>query len=58
MDKVKIVRGRIKAAQDRQKSYADQHRKEMTYEVGDNVFLRVQPWKRVIKFGKKGKLSP
>ena len=58
VDKVKIVRGRIKAAQDRQKSYADQHRREMMYEVGDNVFLRVSPWKGVIRFGKKGKLSP
>ena len=28
------------------------------YEVGDNVFLRVLPWKGVIRFGKKGKLSP
>ena len=38
-DKVKIVRGRIKAAQDRQKSYVDQHCREMTYKVGDKVFV-------------------
>ena len=49
MDKVKIVRGRIKDAQDRQKSYVDQHSREMTYEVGENVFLRVSPWKGVIR---------
>ena len=30
----------------------------MTYEVGNNAFLRFSPWKGVIRFGKKGKLSP
>ncbi|KAK8972766.1 hypothetical protein V6N11_055129 [Hibiscus sabdariffa] len=28
------------------------------YEVGDKVFLKVSPWKKVIRFGKKGKPSP
>ncbi|MBN8156860.1 hypothetical protein J0J30_22900, partial [Vibrio vulnificus] len=54
MDKVKIIRTRIKAAQDRQKSYTDQHRRNMECKV----FLRVSPWKGVIKYRKKGKLSP
>ena len=58
VDKVNIIKGRLKAAQDRQKSYTDQHRREMTYEVGDKMFLRVSPWKGIIRFGKKGKLSP
>ena len=57
-DKVKVIRSKLKAAQDRQKSYVDQHRREMEYNVGDKVFLRVSPWKRVLRFGKKGKLSP
>ena len=39
VDKVNVVRSRIKAAQDRQKSYADQHRREMNYAVSDKVFL-------------------
>ena len=30
----------------------------MDYNVGDKVFLRVSPWKVVLRFGKKGKLSP
>ena len=58
VDKVNIVKGRLKAAQDRQKSYADQHRREMEYNVGEKVFLRVSPWKGVIRFGQKGKLTP
>ena len=26
--------------------------------MGDHVFLRISPWKGVLRFGKKGKLSP
>ncbi|XP_057999080.1 uncharacterized protein LOC131177918 [Hevea brasiliensis] len=43
---------------DRQKSYADLKRKDIEYEVGDKVFLKVLPWKKVLRFGKKSKLSP
>ena len=56
--KIQIIRQRLKAANDRQKSYADLKRKDIEYEVGDKVFLKVSPWKKVPKFGKKGKLSP
>ncbi|GJU73162.1 putative reverse transcriptase domain-containing protein [Tanacetum coccineum] len=43
---------------DRQKSYADNRRKPLEFEVGDQVLLRVSPWKGVMLFGKKGKLAP
>ena len=46
------------AAQDRQKSYADKKRRPMTFEVGDSVLLKFSPWKGLIRFGKRGKLSP
>ena len=58
MDKVDTIKSKLKAVQDRQKSYADQHRKEMEYQIGDKVFLKVSPWKGVLRFGNKGKLSP
>ena len=45
-------------AQNRQKSYADPKRRNVEFQVGDYVFLRVSPWKGVRRFGKKGKLSP
>jgi len=57
-DQVTIIRDRMKAAQDRQKSYADQRRRPLDFAVGDHVFLRVSPWKGVKRFGIKGKLSP
>ncbi|KAL0448840.1 UNVERIFIED_CONTAM: Transposon Ty3-G Gag-Pol polyprotein [Sesamum latifolium] len=43
VEKIKIVKKCLKAAQDRWKSYADKHRKEMEYEIGDKVFLNVSP---------------
>ncbi|GKE77720.1 putative reverse transcriptase domain-containing protein, partial [Tanacetum coccineum] len=42
----------------RQKSYADVRRKPMEVSVGDMVMLKVSPWKGVIRFRKRGKLSP
>ena len=47
----------LRAAQDRQSSYADLHRREISYDVGDIVFLKVSLWKGVARVGKKGKLS-
>ena len=58
MDKVNIVKEKLKAAQDRQKRYVDQNRREMEYQVGEKVFLKVSPWKGVMRFSNKGKLSP
>ena len=43
VDKVNVVKSKLKIAQDRQKSYFDQHRREMEYQVGEKVFLRVSP---------------
>ncbi|GKD69186.1 reverse transcriptase domain-containing protein, partial [Tanacetum coccineum] len=58
MDKVVVIRDRLKAARDRQKSYADNRRKPLEFQVGDHVMLKVSPWKGVVRFGKKGKLAP
>ncbi|XP_017639728.1 uncharacterized protein LOC108481065 [Gossypium arboreum] len=40
------------------KSYADLKRKDIKYSVEDKVFLKVSPWKKILRFGLKGKLSP
>ncbi|XP_038891657.1 uncharacterized protein LOC120081050 [Benincasa hispida] len=45
-------------AQSRQKSYADVRQKDMEFEVGDKVFLKVAPMKRVLRFGRKRNISP
>ena len=41
-----------------QKSYADSRRRNLKFEVGDMVFLKVAPMKGVVRFERKGKLSP
>ena len=58
INKVKLIRERMLAAQSRQKAYVDNRRKDLEFMVGDQVFLKVSPMKGVMRFGKKGKLSP
>ena len=52
-DVVAKIRERIKIAQDRQKSYADNQRKKLEFAVGDKVFLKIAPMKGIMRFGKK-----
>ena len=56
-EKVRIIQQRLKAASDRQKSYVDLKRNDIEYKVRDKVFLKVSPWRKILQFGKKGKLS-
>ncbi|XP_068336583.1 uncharacterized protein [Pyrus communis] len=55
---IQVIKSNLKAAQDRQKSLADRHATDRVYKVGDWVFLKLSPWRGVVRFGKKGKLSP
>ncbi|GJX04850.1 putative reverse transcriptase domain-containing protein [Tanacetum coccineum] len=57
-EKIIQIKNRLLTARSRQKSYADVRRKPMEFNVGDMVMLKVSPWKGVIRFGKRGKLSP
>ena len=52
-EKVQIIQQRLKAASDQQKAYVDLKMKDIEYEVGDKVFLKVSPWRKVLRFGKK-----
>ena len=45
-------------AQSRQKSYDDVRCRPLEFEVGDHVLLKVMPKRGVVRFGKRGKLSP
>ncbi|RVW79623.1 Transposon Ty3-I Gag-Pol polyprotein [Vitis vinifera] len=58
VEKVVLIKERLKAAQSRHKSYVDHRRRDLEFEVGDHVFLKVSPMKSVMRFGRKGKLSP
>jgi hypothetical protein len=52
------IRQRLKEAQDKQKSYADAHRTDRSYKVGDQIFIHIRPNNSTIWFGKGTKLSP
>ncbi|GJZ67065.1 putative reverse transcriptase domain-containing protein [Tanacetum coccineum] len=57
-EKILQIKYRLKAAHDRQKSYADKKRKPLEFSVCDYVLLIVSPWKAMVRFRKKGKLAP
>ncbi|GJV50972.1 hypothetical protein Tco_1446713 [Tanacetum coccineum] len=57
-EKIVLIKQRIQAAQDRQKSYTDLKHKPMEFKVGDMVMLKVSPWKGVMRYIKRGKLNP
>jgi hypothetical protein len=57
-EKVKTIQNNLKAAQSRQKSYADMRRRPLQFQIGDFVYLRVSPTRGIQRFGVKGKLAP
>ncbi len=57
-EKVKIIQERLRVAQSRQKSYADNRCRDLTFEEGDYVYLRVTPLRGVHRFQTKEKLAP
>ncbi|RZC11704.1 Transposon Tf2-9 polyprotein, partial [Glycine soja] len=57
-EKVKLIEERMRTAQSRQKSYHDKRRKDLEFEVGDHVFLRVTPWTGAGRALKSRKLTP
>ena len=50
MEKVILIRERLKVAQSRQKSCSDVRQRDLKFEIDDWVFLKVLPMKRVIHF--------
>ncbi|WVZ63443.1 hypothetical protein U9M48_013076 [Paspalum notatum var. saurae] len=57
-EKIEEIRERLKIAQTRQKSYADRRRRELSFEEGDLVYLKVSPIRGTRRFQVKGKLAP
>jgi hypothetical protein len=53
-----MVRENMRVAQLRQKSYTDHRRRELSFEVGDFVYLKVSPMRGLHRFKVRGKLTP
>jgi hypothetical protein len=49
-EQVRMIIDNLRVAQSRQKSYAHTHRRELTFEVGDYVYLKVSPMRSVKRF--------
>ncbi|GJY35046.1 putative reverse transcriptase domain-containing protein [Tanacetum coccineum] len=48
-NKIVQIKERLKAARDHQKSYANNRRKPLKFNVGNKVLLKVSPWKGVVQ---------
>jgi hypothetical protein len=57
-EQVRMIRDNLRVAQSRQKSYANTRRRELSFKVGDDVYLKVSPMRNVRRFNMKGKLAP
>jgi len=57
IENLKVIWDRLKASQSHQKCYENVRHRDLEFEVGDMVFLKVSPMKRVMRFGKKRKLQ-
>ena len=52
------IRDRLKTTYSRQKSYADNSRRDIEFEICEHVYLNISPMKGVIRVSRKGKLTP
>jgi hypothetical protein len=52
-ENIKMVQENMKIAKSRQRSYAYIRRRELSFEVGDYVYLKVSPIRGVRRFGVK-----
>src|SRR4051812_41253504 len=55
---VKEIRDRLQLDKSRQKSYYDAKHRQISFEPGEHVYLRVTPMKGVKRFQTRGKLAP
>ena len=55
LEKVNNIRNRLQTPYSQQKSYVDHRRRELDFEEGDKLYLKILPMKGVVRFGKRGK---
>ncbi|GKA59817.1 putative reverse transcriptase domain-containing protein [Tanacetum coccineum] len=57
-EKIVMIKNHLLTARSRKKSYAHKRMNPLEFKVGDMVWLKVSLWKGVVRFGRRGKLSP
>ncbi|XP_055826393.1 uncharacterized protein LOC129894771 [Solanum dulcamara] len=58
LEKVKFIQEKLLASQSKKKEYADRKVRDIKFMEGEKMLLKVSPMKGVVRFGKRGKLSP
>ena len=58
LDKVQVIKDRLKITYSQKKSYANNWKREVEFEEGDKMYLKISPMKGEMRFGKKGNVSP
>ena len=53
-----MIRIQLKTTYRLQTSYADYRKRDLEFEEGDTMYLKISPIKGVVRFGKQGKLNP
>jgi hypothetical protein len=53
-----MIRENLKVAQSRQKSYANKRMRDLSFKIGDFVYLKVSPMRGTYRFKVKEKLAP
>jgi hypothetical protein len=53
-----MVRENLQIVHSRQKSYANHRRRDLSFKVGDFVYLKVSPVRGLCHFMVRGKLAP
>jgi hypothetical protein len=55
---VQMIKENLRIAQSHQNSYVDKRRRDLSFKVGDIVYLKVSPMRGIKQFKVKGKLAP
>ncbi|XP_070009852.1 uncharacterized protein [Nicotiana sylvestris] len=58
LEKVRLIEDWLSVVQSIHKSYADRRARDVTFMVGERILLKVSLKKGMMRFEKKGKLSP
>lgn len=58
LEKVRMISNSLKITSSPQKSYSDNRRKDLEFELGEMKYLKISPMKCVTRFDRKGKLNP
>ena len=57
LEKVRVIRDRLATDYSQLKSYADNRKQPLEFDVSDQVYLKISPMKGVMRIGRRGNAS-